>query len=211
MEQVGFTLKIKSSQKDVVTWTESNSFQQIKWLIKSELQDKQVWKFLMVNSLSVQEPTPKVFMDWMNVSRDRRVTLMQEQTWFSQKVFTLLNNSRLLLNNWRIIRKIFSFWQTWLNSERLLTLILIHLSLMDTTALFTQFQHWELLWKLLMSSLLISSKKEFKKTLLAKCKAETNFTIFSTTLQVKNGIILKLKPPKNENNFKNYFYVFYFL
>lgn len=99
VEQVDFTLKIKSSQKDAVIWTESNSFQQIKWLIKSESQDKQVWRFLMVNSLSVQEPMPKVFMDWMNVSRDRRVTLMQEQTWFSQKVFTLLNNSKLLLNN----------------------------------------------------------------------------------------------------------------
>lgn len=139
VEQVDFTLKIKSSQKDAVIWTESNSFQQIKWLIKSESQDKQVWKFLMVNSLFVREPMPKVFMDWMNVSRDRRVTLMQEQTWFSQKVFTLLNNSRLLLNNWRIIRKIFSFWQTWLNSERLLTLTLIHLSHTDTTALFIQF------------------------------------------------------------------------
>lgn len=140
VEQVDFILKIKFSQKDVVTWMENNSFQPIKWSIRLELQDKQVLKFQMVNSLFVPELMPKEFMDWMNASKDQRVTSMQEPTWFSHKVLILLKNSKLLLRNWKVIRKTFFFWLTWLNSVKLHTSILILSSLMDTTVLFTQFQ-----------------------------------------------------------------------
>ena len=50
VEQVDFTFKTKSSQRDVDTWTEKNSFQPIKWWIKSELQDKQALKSQKVSS-----------------------------------------------------------------------------------------------------------------------------------------------------------------
>lgn len=62
-----------------------------------------------------------------------------------------------------------------------------------------------------MSFSVILNKKEFKKILSTECKVENNFMNFSTTLQVKNGIILKSKAQKNENNLKNYFYVFIFI
>lgn len=140
VEQVDFILKIKFSQKDVVTWMENNSFQPIKWSIRLELQDKQVLKFQMVNLLFVPELMPKEFMDWMNASKDQKVTSMQELIWFSHKVLILLKNSKSLLRNWKVIRKTFFFWPTWLNLVKLHTSILILSSLMDTTVLFTQFQ-----------------------------------------------------------------------
>lgn len=94
VELLDFTSKTKSSPKDVVTWTENNWFLPLKWLIKSESQDKPVSKFRMVNSSFVPELMQKEFTDLMNASRDQKVSLTQVQTWFSPKVLIPQNNSK---------------------------------------------------------------------------------------------------------------------
>lgn len=55
-----------------------NSFRPLKWLIKSESQEKQVLRFLTDSSSFVPELMLKEFMDLSNASKDQRVLLMQE-------------------------------------------------------------------------------------------------------------------------------------
>lgn len=94
VEQVDFILKIKFSQKDVVTWMENNSFLPIKWLIRLELQDKQALKSQMANLSFVPELTLKECTDCRNASRDQRVLSTQVLIWYSHKDLIQQNNSK---------------------------------------------------------------------------------------------------------------------
>ena len=190
-EPQGCTSRTKFSPSAAATSMEKNWFPLCKWSIKSKSPDKPQSRCQMDSSSFVLAPTQRESMDWRNASIDQRPTSMQEQTWSSLKVWTQLKSSRLLRNSWKITKRAYISLPTWLSLEKLPISTSTPLNNMATIALSTQFPHSESPWRPSTISSQISNKMAVKRASSIRCKAERNFTIFSDTLPVKSGTILR--------------------